>query len=70
MFVFQCMHFFGYHIRRIGWQHRAFCLKNNIPLVVISVYIMYRNAGFCFSGIGHCLMNVLSVHSFSSKFGE
>ena len=40
------MHFFGYHVGRVGWKNRTFCLKNNVSFIVLSITIHYVNAQY------------------------
>ena len=50
--------------------HRATGLENNIAFIILFIHIMYADARFPFTGIGHRFVNLYAVHSFSAVFGK
>jgi hypothetical protein len=45
-------------------------LKDDVPLIVVSIYIMNGDATFGLSGFEDGLMDTASVHAFSTELGK
>ena len=70
MLLFQGVDALGKAVGSIIRQNRAGGLEEGGAGVVVGVYKVDGDAGFCFGGVYYGLVHVAAVHSFASKFGK
>ena len=67
MLVFQCVNFIRDVFVAVCVLYDAFCLKNNVAIVIVFIYKMDGDSAFGLAGCTHGFVHVVAIHPFPSE---